>query len=140
MDINLKGTFLSVQKVLKDMRERRWGRIVLLGSMLSSIGLESRSVYSASKAAILGLTKTLALETVQDGICVNAICPGPFATEMNVSVMENRETNQFFVDRIPMGRWADPNEIRGIVLYLCSQSCSFMTGSSIMIDGGWTAR
>jgi len=140
MDINVKGAFLTARAVLPAMCQRRWGRIVLMGSMLSFISIPGRSAYAASKTALLGLARTLALEGAPHGVCVNAICPGPFKTDMNRPLLEDAEKNRAFVQRIPMGRWADPAELRGLVLYLCSPACSFMTGASLVIDGGWTAQ
>ena len=90
--------------------------------------------------AILGLTRTLALESAQAGVCVNAICPGPFLTPMNQSLADDPEKNRGLVGKIPMGRWGEPKELKGLVLLLCSDACSFMTGSGILIDGGWTAQ
>ena len=140
MDINVKGAFMTAKAVLPGMRERGWGRIVFLGSMLSFISLKGRAAYSSSKSALLGLTRTFALETARDGICVNAICPGPFKTPMNIPVYTNEAVNREFLEKLPIGRWGDPDEMRGLLLYVCSDACSFMTGSSLVIDGGWTAQ
>jgi len=99
-----------------------------------------RAAYSSSKSALLGLTRTFALETARDGICVNAICPGPFKTPMNIPVYTDEAVNREFLEKLPIGRWGDPDEMRGLLLYVCSDACSFMTGSSLVIDGGWTAQ
>jgi len=139
-DINVKGSFLTAQAVLPGMREKQWGRIIFLGSMLSFISIKGRAAYSSSKAALLGLTRTFALETASEGICVNAVCPGPFKTPMNVAVYDDPEKNGEFLQKLPIGRWGDPEELRGLFLYLSSNACSYMTGSSIVIDGGWTAQ
>ncbi|MHC4871509.1 MAG: SDR family NAD(P)-dependent oxidoreductase [Planctomycetota bacterium] len=140
LDINLKGSFMLAKKLLPGMKERKWGRILFFGSNQSYISIPGRAAYSSSKSAILGLTRTLALETARDGICVNALCPGPFETPMNIPVTSDPEKKQAFADMMPIGRWGDPKEIRGISLYLCSQACSFMTGSGIVLDGGWIAQ
>ncbi len=140
MDTNVKGSFLVAQSVLPGMRKRKWGRIVFFGSMLSFISLPGRAAYSSSKAALLGLTRTLALESAADGVCVNAVCPGPFKTPMNLPVLEDKARNEAFLRSLPIGRWAEVDELRGLLLYLSSPACSFMTGSSVVIDGGWTAQ
>jgi len=139
VDLNLKGPFLLAQTLLPGMRERKWGRLVFLGSILSFVSIAGRAPYASSKAGILGLTRTLALESAPDGVCVNAICPGPFKTPMNVPLLENEQKNKAFLKKLPIGRWGEPEELAGLVLYLASPACSFMTGAAILIDGGWTA-
>jgi NAD(P)-dependent dehydrogenase (short-subunit alcohol dehydrogenase family) len=140
IDINLKGTFLTAKAVIPGMREKKWGRIILLGSALSHIAIPGRTAYASSKAGILGLTRALALENAEYGICVNNICPGAFKTPMNRPVLEDKEKSRAITRMIPMNRWGDPTELRGIILYLSSPASSYTTGSSIVIDGGWLSR
>ncbi len=139
IDTNLTSAFVICREVLPGMTDRGWGRIVLLGSMLSHISLPGRAAYCSSKAGLLGLARTLALESAARGVCVNALCPGPFMTPMNEPLKETGAA-QALAEKIPVGRWGNPDEIRGIALYLCSPACSYMTGSAVTIDGGWTAQ
>ena len=122
------------------MAARGWGRVINLGSILSVIGLPGRAPYAASKAGIVNLTRVLALEWAERGVTVNAICPGPFGTEMNKPLLEDPEKFKAFVAKIPMGRWGDLHEIAGVAVFLASDASSFVTGSSVFVDGGWTAQ
>jgi len=137
---NLKGPYLCCKAVAPRMKKRQFGRIINVASILGQVALPGRVGYCASKGGVLMLTKTLALELAPSGVTVNALSPGPFATEMNKPVLENPETNKYFVDRLPLGRWGDPEEIGGAVVFLASDASSFMTGSELTIDGGWTAQ
>jgi NAD(P)-dependent dehydrogenase (short-subunit alcohol dehydrogenase family) len=136
---NLHGTFYCCRAVGRHMLERRYGRVLNLASIMSFVSLPHRSAYATSKAGVLGLTRTLALEWATQGITVNAICPGPFATEMNRPLLENPETHQMFTSRIPLGRWGEVNEVGAAALYLASDEAAFVTGTTLTIDGGWTA-
>jgi NAD(P)-dependent dehydrogenase (short-subunit alcohol dehydrogenase family) len=122
------------------MKERRYGRVINVGSTLSVIALADRTPYASSKGAILQMTRALALEWASYGITVNAMLPGPFATEMNLSIMENPEVYRTFIAKIPLGRWGELEEIQGLALFLASDASSFVTGAGIAIDGGWTAH
>jgi len=140
MNVNVKGAFLCAKAVLPSLKDKKWGRIVFYASMLSFVSIAGRAAYSSSKAALLGLTRTLALEAAPSGVCVNALCPGPFITPMNQTLKQDSATQEEFLRKLPIGRWGNPEELRGIMLYLSSPSCSFMNGSSIVVDGGWTAQ
>jgi NAD(P)-dependent dehydrogenase (short-subunit alcohol dehydrogenase family) len=140
MAANVKGPFLCSKAFGAGMAERGWGRVINLGSIMSVISLPGRSPYASSKAAIIGLTKTLALEWAAKGVTVNAICPGPFATEMNRQLLNDPAKYQDFVSRIPMGRWGELHEIVGAAVFLASDAAAFVTGSALFVDGGWTAQ
>ena len=137
---NLKAPFLCSRAAARHMKEQRFGRIINLSSMLGMVALPERSVYCSSKGGLIQLTKVLALEWAAHNITVNALCPGPFATELNIPVMNNPQTNQFFLNHIPLGRWGRPEELGGAVVFLASDASSFMTGAVLTVDGGWTAE
>ncbi len=123
------------------MIKQKFGRIINIASMLGTVALAERSAYCSSKGGLIQLTKVMALEWAEHNITVNAVCPGPFATELNQVVINNPEANQFFfLSHLPVKRWGQPEELTGLIIYLASDLSSFMTGSSLVIDGGWTAE
>jgi len=138
--INLKAPFLCSRAVGPGMCERGWGRLINLGSILSVVGIAGRTPYASSKAGLLGLTRVLALEWAKRGVTVNAICPGPFATDMNRQLLTDPVKYQAFVEKIPLGRWGELHEIAGAAVFLASDAASFVTGSALFVDGGWTAQ
>lgn len=140
MATNVTAPFLCSKIFGPKMVERGWGRVINLGSIMSVISLPGRAPYAASKAAIMGLTRTLALEWATKGVTVNAICPGPFATEMNKQLLNDPAKYKDFVSKIPMGRWGELSEIAGAALFLASDAAAFVTGSALFVDGGWTAQ
>jgi NAD(P)-dependent dehydrogenase (short-subunit alcohol dehydrogenase family) len=137
---NLKAPFLCARAAAKPMKKQRYGRVINMASMLGSVALPERGAYCSSKGGLIQLTKVLALEWAPYNITVNALCPGPIATELNAVVMNNPEANRFFLDHIALGRWGRPDEIVGPALFLASDASSFMTGSALVVDGGWTAK
>jgi gluconate 5-dehydrogenase len=122
------------------MKMQEYGRIVNIASIFSVVGFADRTPYTASKGAVLNMTRALAVELAPWKVTVNAILPGPFATEMNVPLLNDPEKYKAFVSNIPMARWGELSEIGGLALYLSSDASSFCTGGSFSIDGGWTAR
>jgi len=140
MDTNLTSVFLMCRSFVPMMKGQGYGRILNLTSIMSHVAIAGRTAYAASKSGLLGFTKALALELVADKITVNGISPGPFATELNKPILENPEANAQFLSKIPLGRWGRVEEVGQLALYLCSEDAGFITGTDILIDGGWTAQ
>ena len=140
MDTNVTAAFLMCRSFVPAMTGQGYGRILNMTSIMSHVSLPGRIAYSTSKTALLGMTRTLALELASEQITVNGISPGPFGTEMNKPLMENPEINAQFMANIPLGRWGKVEEIGQLALYLCSEDAGFITGTDILIDGGWTAK
>ncbi len=140
LGINLKAPFLCSRILGPQMCERGWGRVINLGSILGAVALPGRAPYCAAKAGVANLSRVLALEWAQKGVTVNTICPGPFGTDMNKPLLEDPEKYKAFVSKIPMGRWGELEEIAGVAVFLASNASSFVTGSTVYVDGGWTAQ
>lgn len=140
LDTNLTSVFLMCRAFVPHMKGAGYGRIINMSSIMSHVSLPGRSAYSSSKTALLGLIRALAQELAADGITVNGISPGPFGTEMNIPVMQNPEANAQFTASIPLGRWGRVEEVGALALYLCSDDAGFITGTDIVIDGGWCAK
>ena len=140
MDINVTGTWLCSKAVIPYMKKKGSGKIINLASTLGLVGLANRTPYASSKGAIVQMTRALALELAPFNINVNAICPGPFLTEMNLPIADTEEGKKFIVGATALGRWARLEEIQGAAIYLASDAASYMVGSMLVVDGGWTAR
>lgn len=138
--VNLTGPFLCSRAFVPGMKRKKWGRILNMTSIMSHVSLPNRTGYSTTKAGLIGFTKSLALELASFGVTVNGISPGPFATEMNKPLLEDPEKNRMFLERIPLGRWGQVKEIGALAAFLCSDEAGFITGTDIVIDGGWIAQ
>jgi NAD(P)-dependent dehydrogenase (short-subunit alcohol dehydrogenase family) len=138
-DANLTSAFLMSRSFIPQMKANGFGRIIHIASIMSNVSLPQRAAYSSSKSAMLGLTRVTALEHAKDNITVNAICPGWFETEMTAGLKANPEANAQILAKVPMGRWGKPEEIGALAVFLCSEEAGFITGTDIVIDGGWCA-
>jgi NAD(P)-dependent dehydrogenase (short-subunit alcohol dehydrogenase family) len=138
-DTNLTSVFLMCRSFVPHMKGSGYGRILNMTSIMAHVSMPQRTAYSSTKFALLGLTKALALELASEGITVNGISPGPFATEMNTPILQNPELNAQFISKIPVGRWGKVEEIGSLAAFLCSEEAGFITGTDILIDGGWCA-
>ncbi len=140
MNINVNGTWLASRAVIPFMKKAGSGKIINLASTLGMVGLANRTPYNASKGAIVNMTRGLGLEMAPFNINVNAICPGPFLTEMNIPLKDTEEFKNFIIGATALGRWADLSEIQGLAIMLASDASSYMCGSIFTVDGGWTAK
>jgi len=139
VEVNLNSAMALTRALVPQMKERKWGRVVHISSVMSLVSKEKRNVYSATKAALNGMTMASALDLGPFNITVNCIAPGPFLTDMPMSVLSAAE-QKVFADRTALGRWAQPSELAGPILLLCSDAGSYITGQVLVVDGGYTAR
>ena len=141
MAVNAKGVFLGTKVAIPEMRRTGGGSIVNISSQLGIVGTESSSPqYQASKGAVRLFTKAAAIQYAKDGIRVNSVHPGPILTPMTEPRRSDPEAARQFVSRVPLGRYGEPQEVAYGVVYLASDESSYVTGSELVIDGGWTAQ
>ena len=134
LETNLKGTYLCTRAVLRGMIRARWGRIVNISSVVGILGNAGQANYAASKAGMIGFTKSVAREVAGRGITVNAVAPGYVETELTGRLSEN--VKAYILDQIPMGRFGGPEEIAGVVAFLVGEHAAYVTGQTIAVDGG----
>jgi gluconate 5-dehydrogenase len=138
LNTNLKGAFFVAQAVGKEMMKRKYGRIVNIGSCTCVFGMEGIGPYCASRGGILQMTRSLAAEWGRHGVTVNVLAPGWFRTAQNKVLYENQKWVEYIVDRIPLGRPGQPNDLDGTVIFLASDASAYVTGQIILVDGGFT--
>jgi NAD(P)-dependent dehydrogenase (short-subunit alcohol dehydrogenase family) len=139
MELNLHSVMALTRALVPQMKQRRWGRVIHISSVMGFISKEGRNVYSATKAALLGLARASAIDLGPFGITVNCIAPGPFLTDLPAGLLSEAE-KKAFADRTALGRWAEPAELVGPLLLLAGEAGRYITGQTLVVDGGALAR
>ncbi len=139
LEINLSSVMALTRALVPQMKERRWGRVIHITSVLGTVSKEGRNSYSATKSALMGLARASALDLGPFGITVNCIAPGPFLTDLPMSILSEAE-KKTFAERTGLLRWGEPKELMGPVLLLASDAGSYITGTTMVVDGGFLAR
>ena len=139
IETNLKGYFNAARAAGRHFVDQGSGKVINISSILGSVALPNQAAYASSKGAIDQLTKVLAIEWALAGVQVNGLAPTYFETDLTRPLYEDPERRAFIEERTPMGRWGQPHELAGAVIFLASDASNFVTGQTILVDGGWTA-
>jgi NAD(P)-dependent dehydrogenase (short-subunit alcohol dehydrogenase family) len=139
MEINLSSVMVLTRALVPQMKQRRWGRVIHISSIMAFLSKEGRNIYSATKAALVGFARASALDLGPFGITVNCIAPGPFLTDLPASVLSAAE-QKAFADHTALGRWGKPEELVGPALLLASDAGSYISGETIVVDGGFMCK
>ena len=139
MDINLNSIMWLTRALVPQMKERRWGRIVHISSVMAFISKEGRNVYSATKSALVGIARSMALDLGPFGVTVNCIAPGPFLTDLPGRLLSGQE-KEAFAQMTALNRWGEPKELVGPLLLLATDAGSYVTGETVVVDGGYICR
>ena len=138
VDTNLKGYFLVAQAVAPHLIARGYGKVINVSSIFGAVGMNNQLAYASSKGGVVQMTKVMAIEWASHGVRVNAIAPTYFETPLVAALRNDPERFRFINERTPMGRWGQPEELEGTVVYLASRASDFVTGQTVYVDGGWT--
>lgn len=139
MEINLNSVMALTRALVPGMKERRWGRVIHISSIMGFVSKEGRNAYSVTKSALLGLARANALDLGKFGITVNCLAPGPFLTDLPARLLSDEEKRDF-TKMTALDRWGEPNELIGPALLLASDAGSYITGQTLVVDGGWLAK
>lgn len=139
LELNLSSAMALTRAVVPGMKERQWGRIIHISSTFGFVSKEKRNVYSATKSGLLGMTRASSMDVGPFGITVNCIAPGPFLTDLPMSLLSEPE-KKAFSDHTSLGRWGQPNELQGPVIFLASDAAAYVTGTCIVVDGGYLTK
>jgi NAD(P)-dependent dehydrogenase (short-subunit alcohol dehydrogenase family) len=139
MEINLNSVMILTRALVPQMKERRWGRVIHISSIMGFVSAPGRNVYSATKSALKGFARASALDLGPFGVTVNCIAPGPFITDLPMRLLSDEQKSQF-AKMTALGRWGEPNELVGAALLLAGDAGSYITGTTLVVDGGWLTR
>lgn len=139
LELNLSSAMALTRAVVPGMKERKWGRIIHISSTFGFVSKEKRNAYSATKSGLLGMTRASSMDVGPYGITVNCIAPGPFLTDLPMSLLNEAE-KKAFSDHTSLGRWGQPHELQGPVVFLASEAAAYVTGTCLVVDGGYLTK